>query len=74
VNIHNNKVVINIDKNILPMTVKPKIFADKNICENNICGMKIPLFHNQEGHFHAAKIFTANIFIRNFLAMAVCTI
>jgi hypothetical protein len=47
-------------------TVKLKIFADNNICENNICDHKITLFLAQDGHFTYAKIFTANIFIRNF--------
>jgi hypothetical protein len=47
-------------------TVKVKIFADKNICENNICGYKMTLFLAHKGDFHTTKIFTANIFIRKF--------
>jgi hypothetical protein len=47
-------------------TVKLKIFADKNICGEYFCGVKISLLHKEEGHFMIANIITANIFIRNF--------
>jgi hypothetical protein len=48
------------------ITVKLKIFPDKNIGGNNICDYKIPIFMQQEGHFLTVKIFTANIFIRKY--------
>jgi hypothetical protein len=47
-------------------TVNLKNFADKNIGGNNICGQKMTLLHKEQCCFLTAKIFTANIFIRNF--------
>jgi hypothetical protein len=53
------------------VTVKLKIFADKNICEIIFAIRKYPcslcqIKKQQKGDFTTAKIFTANIFIRNF--------
>jgi hypothetical protein len=55
-------------------TVKLKIFADKNVGDNNICGMKITLMRKEQGYFHNAKIFTANIFIRKFFFIWAMTV
>jgi hypothetical protein len=49
---------------VIAQIKKKKKIAVKNICGNNICGYKMTLLSKEQWHFQTAKIFSANIFIR----------
>jgi hypothetical protein len=48
------------------ITVKLKIFADKNIGDKYFCGQKMTLLRKEQVHFPTTNIITAKIFIRKF--------